>query len=328
MAENNNQFDPTAFVQAQAEQAAKAGQNTVPQAPLASAPVVEKAPQAQGNPLASFFRQPKIHISLPSKGKFWPQGSLETPQTGEHPVYAMTARDELLFKTPDALMNGSAIIEVIQSCIPSIKNAWDMPSLDVDAVLTAIRMATYGVDMDVTATCPKCNHQSDKSVDLRGILDGLNSTSFATTVEVGDNMLVHLRPMTYKEITGTALKTFEHQRIFSIINNDEIDDQQKMKLFNESFIKLTDLTLATAVQCVVKIESSAGTTDNPEYIKEFLEKADKSVFNAINDSVNKSQESGRMASFKTTCDAENCDHEWDVKLTLDQADFFGQGFRS
>ena len=321
MAENNNQFDPTAFVQAQAEQARRAGQTPVPEAPVNVAPV-------SGNPLAQYFRQPKIHVKFPSEGKFWPAGSLETPQTGEHPVFAMTARDELLFKTPDALMNGSAIVEVIQSCIPSIKNAWEMPSMDVDAVLTAIRMATYGVDMDVTATCPKCETANEKSVDLRSVLDNLKQVEFTTSVEINNDMVVHLRPMTYKEITGTALKTFEHQRIFSIINDESLKEDEKLKLFNESFIKLTDLTLDTAVQCVTKIESAAGTTDNPEYIKEFLQKADKSVFSTINDAVSKSQNSGKMASFHTTCENEECKHEWDVKLTLDQADFFGQGFRS
>jgi hypothetical protein len=321
MAENNNQFDPTAFIQSQAEQAKQAGQTPVPEAPVAVAPV-------SGNPLAQYFRQPKIHVKFPSEGKFWPVGSLETPQTGEHPVFAMTARDELLFKTPDALMNGSAIVEVIQSCIPSIKNAWQMPSMDVDAVLTAIRMATYGVDMDVTAVCPKCETSNDKSVDLRNVLDNLKGIEFTTTVEINSDMVVHLRPMTYQEITGTALKTFEHQRIFSIINDENLKEDEKLRLFNESFIKLTDLTLDTAVKCVTKIESAAGTTDNPEYIKEFLQKADKNVFTTINDAVGKSQNSGKMASFHTKCDNEECGHEWDVKLTLDQADFFGQGFRS
>jgi len=321
MAENNNQFDPTAFVQAQAEQAKQAGKVPVPEAPVNVAP-------ASGNPLAQYFRQPKIHVKFPSEGKFWPMGSLETPTTGEHPVYAMTARDELLFKTPDALMNGSAIVEVIQSCIPSIKNAWEMPSMDVDAVLTAIRMATYGVEMDVSATCPKCETVNDKSVDLRNVLDNLLGIDFATSVEINNDMVVHLRPMTYKEITSTALKTFEHQRIFSIINDESLGEDEKLRLFNESFIKLTDLTLDTAVKCVTKVESAAGTTDNPEFIKEFLQKADKAVFTTINDAVNKSQKSGKMASFNAVCDNEECKHEWDVSLTLDQADFFGQGFRS
>lgn len=313
MAENENQFDPQQFT----------GK------PPQMAPLNEKVEQKMhsSNPLSAFFRQPKIHVSLPSNGKFWEKGALEQTETGEHPVFAMTARDELLFRTPDALMNGSAIVEVIQSCVPSIKNAWKMPSLDVDAVLTAIRMATYGVDMDVTAMCPKCSTQSDKTVDLRTVLDNLNQIEFNERIEIGTEMLVHLRPMNYSEISKTALKAFEHQRIFSIINDKDITDEQKMKLFQESFLKLTDLTLDTAVQCVTKIESIHGSTDDPEHIKEFLQKADKTVFSAINDSVNKSQESGKVASFHTVCDNEKCKHEWNVKLTLDQADFFGKGFR-
>lgn len=313
MADNENKFDPEEF------------QERMPFAALSP-----KAPaQSQSsNPLSAFFRQPKIHVALPSGGRFWPEGSLAKSETGEYPVFAMTARDELLFKTPDALMNGSAIVEVIQSCIPSIKDAWKMPSLDVDAVLTAIRMATYGEEMDVTATCPKCNHSSDKVVDLRTVLDSLISIEFQSRIEIGTEMLVHLRPMTYSEISQTALKAFEHQRIFSIINDDKIDDDKKMKLFNESFVKLTDLTLDTAVRCITKVESIHGSTDDPAYIKEFLQNADKSVFKAINDSVNKSQDSGKMASFPAVCDNEECKHEWKMKITLDQADFFGNGFRN
>ncbi len=96
------------------------------------------------NPLAKHFRQPKLYVNLPSGGMFYPQGSLEPTETGEFPVYAMTAKDELMFKTPDALLNGQSTVSVIQSCIPNIKNAWHIPSIDIDAILVAIRMATYG----------------------------------------------------------------------------------------------------------------------------------------------------------------------------------------
>jgi len=74
------------------------------------------------NPLAGLMRQPKIYIKLPSGGQYWPQGSIVIPENGDLPVYSMTAKDELLLKIPDALMNGQAIVEVIQNCIPSIKN--------------------------------------------------------------------------------------------------------------------------------------------------------------------------------------------------------------
>ena len=33
--------------------------------------------QQKKNPLTSFYRQPKIYVKLPSKGEFYPPGSLE-----------------------------------------------------------------------------------------------------------------------------------------------------------------------------------------------------------------------------------------------------------
>ena len=91
------------------------------------------------NPLSMFMRQPKIYIKLPSGGLFWPNGSLELSETGEYPVYSMTAKDELMLKVPDALMNGQAIVDVIQHCVPNVKNAWKIPTIDLDIILIAIR---------------------------------------------------------------------------------------------------------------------------------------------------------------------------------------------
>jgi len=109
------------------------------------------------NPLKNYFRQPKLFLSLPSKGKYYPEGSLEVSESGEYPVFSMTAKDELSLKTPDALINGQSTVDVIQSCIPSIKNAWKMPSLDLDAALIAIRIATYGEMMTVSTKVPVIN---------------------------------------------------------------------------------------------------------------------------------------------------------------------------
>lgn len=73
------------------------------------------------NPLKKYFRQPKVYVTLPSKGEYWPDGTIEIPESGEFPIYAMTAKDELAMKTPDALLNGQATVDVIQSCVPNIK---------------------------------------------------------------------------------------------------------------------------------------------------------------------------------------------------------------
>ena len=79
------------------------------------------------NPLRQYFRRPAIYITLPSKGKYYPIGAVEIPEGGEIPVYPMTAIDEITSKTPDALFNGTAIAELIKSCIPAIKDPWAIP---------------------------------------------------------------------------------------------------------------------------------------------------------------------------------------------------------
>ena len=101
-------------------------------------------PEIKNNPLAKHFRQPAIYIQLTSQGKFWPENTLELPVTGKIPVYPMTARDEITLRTPDALINGTSVVEVVQSCCPNIKDAWEMPSIDVDSTLIAIRIASFG----------------------------------------------------------------------------------------------------------------------------------------------------------------------------------------
>ena len=57
------------------------------------------------NPLRRYFRQPAIYIRLPSAGKFYPPGTLDMPANNELPVLPMTAVDEIVSRTPDALFN-------------------------------------------------------------------------------------------------------------------------------------------------------------------------------------------------------------------------------
>ena len=91
------------------------------------------------NPLSKYFRQPSIYVTLPT-GKDYPATVLEQSQSGEIGVMPMTAKDEIRFKTPDALMNGEGVVEVIQSCVPQIKDAWSVRSYDLDTILKCIEV--------------------------------------------------------------------------------------------------------------------------------------------------------------------------------------------
>jgi hypothetical protein len=278
------------------------------------------------NPLKKYFRQPKVFITLPSKGNFYPKGSIDYPENGELAVYAMTAKDELIIKTPDALLNGQATVDVIQSCIPNIKDAWSMPSIDLDAVLVAIRIATYGEQLEITSQIPVINEERSFSVDLRKILNKLVTVNYNDTVKIFD-MIVKLRPLTYREFTSTSIKAFEEQRIFQIVNDDTISEEEKLLKFNESFKKLTSITIDTLNHSVDKIIIDDVEVINKNHIKEFIDNADKNFYSYVTEHLNAERKKFHIEPLKVISSEEDIKKgvpaEYEVPITFDHSNFFG-----
>lgn len=281
--------------------------------------------QPQANPLSKYFRQPKLFASLPSNGKFYPAGTLETTETGEYPIYSMTAKDELTMKTPDALLNGQATVELIKSCVPNIKDPWALPSIDLDALLIAIRLATYGETMTLNIKTPVTGEEKDMSVNLRDILDNFANIEFEDVVTTND-MTVYIRPLTYKEFTKSALKTFEQQRIFNIVNDEQISDEDKLQAFTNSFAKLTDLTVDMMSNHISAIEIGDTRVDNKQHIDEFMKNADKSFYEAISKHLEKQKLKFTIQPLKAQATLEEIEkgvpETYEVPVTFDQSNFF------
>ena len=285
----------------------------------------KKTTSAKSNPLEKYFRQPKIYLKLPSGGQFYPDGSLDLPTNGEVPVYPMTAKDELTFKTPDALISGQATVEVIKSCVPNIKDPWLMPSIDLDAILIGIRLATYGEQMTLTVKVPGTGEEKDFEIDLRTLLDGLVNSKYNDTCFF-NNMEVKIKPITYKEFTNNALKTFEEQKIYSLVNDKTIPDEQKMDMFNKSFLKLTALTVSLVSESIVSIKVDGEVVTDQKMITEFMDKSEKGFYQAGLDYITSQREGFAIKPFKaTTSDKEQeagAPKEFDVPITFDQSNFF------
>ena len=279
------------------------------------------------NPLIGMMRQPKIYIRLPSGGNFWPEGSIVMPENGEFPVYSMTAKDELALKVPDALMNGQAVVDVIQNCMPNIKNAWECPNLDMDVILIAIRIATYGEYMTVPVNVAEFN--SEYQADLRLVLDQLqNQITWTTEVPINEDLTVYVRPINYKTMTSSALQTFETQKIIQIVNDDSYTEEEKLKAFKESFNKLNQLTIGIINDSVYHIESSQGETSDPKFISDFLNNSDKEIFDKIKNHIEAMRERNTTKPMKiaTTDEMRAAGvtvDEIEVPIQFDPAYFFG-----
>ena len=236
--------------------------------------------------LSKYKRQPKIYLKLPSGGKWYASNPMEKSGSGELPIYSMTARDELMIKTPDALMSGEATVEVIKSCCPLIDDPWTMPAIDLDAILIAIRIATYGEKMELEVPIryyenKEVKFESERTeIDLRQLLDNMQGKAWNDTFSIGD-LTFRLRPLTYKESTGFFMSTFENQRLAQILQNDKIDDAEKLKAFKEGFKKLSQMTLDMIVTHIVEIQTPDGSESDKNAIREFFNNTDKDTFSSV-----------------------------------------------
>ena len=274
------------------------------------------------NPLAKHFRQPAIYFKLPSRGAYWPDSTIEIPLTGEIPVFPMTTRDEITIRTPDALLNGESVVSVIQSCCPNIKDAWKMPSIDVDATLIAIRIASYGQGMDIDTICPNesCKHENNHELDLTGLLDRIKSPDYSQPVEI-QNLKIKLRPQSYFESNRINLTSFEEQKLMQIANDDSLADEEKLRLYQIHMQKLIGINIGIIAAGTEYIETDSGTqVSDQKFIIEFYENADNKVIRAVRDRFDEYVKVSALPNSKIQC--EECKMEYPVSITFDYANFF------
>lgn len=271
------------------------------------------------NPLRQYFRQPAIYLRLPSGGNHWAAGSLDMPPNGELPVYPMTAIDEITYRTPDALFNGQAVVSVIQSCIPHIKNAWAAPMPDVNAILTAIRIASYGHDLEIGSTCPNCETAEEYTIDLRSILDQLKCPNFADPLISGD-LVITFQPTTYKIQNDANQDQFEEQKLMQMLPASDLPEKEKVERMQQVLLKITELTLKALKWSIQSIRTPQAIVTEPEFIEDFLKNCDRALFNTIRENVINLRLTSEIKPMSIRCG--ECDHEYEQPMTLDMTSFF------
>jgi hypothetical protein len=273
------------------------------------------------NPLAKHFRHAAIHIKLPSKNKYWNESDIEMPMSGELPVYPMTVNDEITLRTPDGLLNGDAVMNLIKSCIPNIKNPWNAPATDIDALLIGIRMASYGNDMDISVSCPECKKDSDFCLELPTVLAGLKTANFDKEIEM-DSLKFKFKPQTYSQSNKEDKIEFEQRRMINAITNAELPDDRKKELFDESFKALRNLIVENIVDHVSYIETPDGErVMNRTHIHEYFMNASREVYNSVKDHITHLNDSSKIKPLKVSCS--HCEHQFETKMIFDYSRFFG-----
>jgi hypothetical protein len=280
------------------------------------------------NPLSKYYRQPSIYITLPSKGKYYSKEVLKTTTTGELAVLPMTAKDELAFKTPDALMGGQATVDVIKSCIPNIKDPWQLVNFDVDTILLGIRIASYGETMDITYSVPVTNERPTTTVNLPMLLDSVKNVEVSDEFVTPQGLKVKVAPLTYRAMTRTQIAQYEQQKIYATVNASTMSEEDKSKQFATSFAKVNEINFSLLVDSIIQITTGDDqTVTDKQQIKNFVNNCEAKIINEVQDKLVEIRQQAQIKPLKIKATAEQIKKgtpaTFDVPITFDNSNFFG-----
>lgn len=271
------------------------------------------------NPLRQYFRRPAVYLKLPSEGKSYAPGVVNIPETGELPVYPMTAIDEITARTPDALFNGTAVTELIKSCIPDIKEPWAINSNDLDSILIAIKAASGGNELEIDSQCPNCQNEARYGINLVGILANMKAGNYEEPLKLTD-LSIKFRPLTYKEMNEASMGQFEVQKLFNKMG-EEPDEQKRNEISQAALGAITELTMEILSKTIEYIQTPTSTVDTKDFILDFLRNCDKNMYIKIRDYNAELKTATEIKPLEIKC--QNCSHEYKQPFTLNPSDFFG-----
>jgi hypothetical protein len=276
------------------------------------------------NPLQNYFRQPKIYIQLPSKGAFTTPGTIQG-DTNKLPIYGMTGMDEIVMKTPDALLSGESVVKVIESCCPSIKNAWEIATIDMNLLIVAIRIATYGNMLSVTHKCTKCDAENDYEFDLVKIIEYYATAVYDNVINLED-LTIRLKPLNYKQMTDMSLRSFQiQQQVTQIIRSvpeGQDPTAENNKQIQDFYRQLAALQNEIYILAVESVETKDINVTESKYIKEWLENSDATIFDQVKSKNQANSEQFVVPAQSVECAA--CHSQTEISVEFDQASFFAK----
>ena len=188
-------------------------------APSTAATTATASPAASSSPTPLEFVRPTSLVSLPSGGKFYPEGH-PLCGVGEIEVRHMTTAEEDILTSRVLLKKGTAIDKFLERLIQAPVHPNDLLLGDKSALIIQTRIDGYGPEYTTQVQCPACQARIKHTFDLMDyqLVEGADCTEFG-------------------DVTATDRSTF----IISLENGWEVevkalnghDEKQMTKAMNQ-----------------------------------------------------------------------------------------------
>lgn len=275
--------------------------------------------------LDNYKRQPKLYIDLPSSGKFYDNTVFEDNQYVQIPIYAMTASDEIVTKTPDALFSGKAVALILESCVPILKDPWKLVKTDLEYILTAIRIASSGNTIDLKSTCNVCNTENTVELDLQSVLQHYDNFNPQASFDFKD-LTINLQPITFKQMSELGIALYQKQRMLYQIQIADIDQEERNKQAAALADDVMLMTSRSLTRYIASISNNSDVESDMDNINNFIEKNDSEISKMFLAEITKFVTLASFPPLKLQCageiDDEPCTNTYEVEYNSDFSSFF------
>lgn len=251
---------------------------------------------------------PPTTIRLPSKGMFYTDNELnDEVSNGEMLLHPMTTLDEIIIRSPDMLLQGTAIEKIITRCAPQVKKPLHLFSKDVDYILIQLHKLSYGDNRLINFTCPICQenapeneitptHQYPLSINyfIQRTKELEQEDRQKYRITLSNEMVVNLRPSRYIEM----LKMYQ------------LNDETKSPEEQQDII----------IQSVLSVIDNVDNTKNREHIGEWLELLPIKFMQEIIDKISDANDWGPDFKYEITC--RDCKSKQDISYLINPVSFF------
>ena len=311
---------------------------------------------SEQNPLLKKIQMPGRRFRLPSRGLFYNNGELADSVTdGEIEVRSLTAIDEISLRSPEFLFNGEAIERVFARCVPEVKEPLKLLSLDVDFILTALRVVSYGDVLEVNVRCDECEKsQQEKNIrdedeflrevknkaDEQGIPfeSALESSEVVNKLERLSNRRaprhaypINLLGVLTNQTTEVSKEEIEKYRFE--LSNGQIVESMPLRMnaailsyqfqnedFTQDLDKAEDYVVFILTACIDSVVSDGERIKNKAHIEEWAKNLPIKLKDELAQKMQGVSNWGTDFSYNLTCP--DCRHTWNGSTLLNPITFF------
>lgn len=303
----------------------------------------------QKNPLLDDLsdKMPGVSILLPTQGQFYGPGVLAegVDAKEEIDVGTLTLMDEVRYRDPFLLASGRAVRDMIRRLCPVVVDPDRLLDVDVEAILLAARIASYGDIIEVEVSCsnpetidlldPDTNEptgEKKRVCDYKGhfeanLIDLMTNYAPMEDMERFDHVLqpwghkISFKPLSHSMALHVTKLVMQRQREIASFQNVDDDqalfDKDAMEAYVRAMTTTMSMTLDMLADTIFKVTTKDGQViDDQGMISEWLARLPKNRVDEINDASNKLLEFVRgLSMLGFTCP--ECGHDQKVPLVLD-----------